>query len=103
MRKKPRTYIVDMHSPSPNRPEPGQVFRHVSSKGVVLGYQRVVGVRQVRVRVSRGETARYALQVERLDGMPAGGATFTVHDHPRRPRTRPDPFCADRFLPLLPP
>jgi hypothetical protein len=94
MRRKLRRYTVDFYDKSDPEPTPGNVVRHVSSKNIVLGYWRVVTARRVKVRVSRGENSRWLLGIDRLDGKPPEGVTFTVWDNPRKPRV-------DRFSPLL--
>ncbi len=96
MRKKPRRHIVDFFDPAEAAPVVGNVIRYLSHKGIVLGYLRVLSVRQVKVRVSRGEVARYALQVERLEGKPPEGANWTMTQNPPKPKV-------DRWSPLLPP
>lgn len=98
MNKKPRRMIVDMHDE--RVPAVGDIVRHHNTRGSVLGFLRVVGVRQVKVKVSRGEVARFALALERLDGFPSPPPRgqilrfLNVHDNPPRPKP-------DRFSPLL--
>lgn len=94
MRKKPRIFNIDFFSPNDPTPEPGQVLRHCSYQDKVLGYFRIGAVRQVQVRVSRGEVARYALQVERLPAKPPEGAQVTVWNYPPKAKV-------DRWSPLL--
>jgi hypothetical protein len=86
-------YTVDIYDER-RPPEVGQNLRHISYKGVVKGYLRLVGVRQVQVRVSRGEVARFRLELERLPGIPQDGVQLTVWDHTPKPKR-------ERFSPLL--
>lgn len=98
MRPKLRPFTVDFHGEDWREPVPGDVIRHVGARALVLGYLRVVDVRRVRVKVSRGEAARFRLGVLRLPGKPPEGATFTVTSYPPKPRAPPD-----RWSPLLGP
>jgi hypothetical protein len=98
MRQKPRRMIVDFFDPADPAPEVGNVVRHVGSNARVLGYLRVVSVRRVKVRVSRGEHARWALGMERLAERPREGVSWTMTDRPRKPKPK-----VDRWSPLLPP
>lgn len=95
MRPKPRRFTVDWYS-EVDAPKVGDVVRDVGLRGTVRGYLRVLSVRQVVVRVSRGESARYALQTERLPGKPPEGASWTMYANPPKPKR-------DRFSPLLDP
>lgn len=96
MKRKAPIYTIDCFDDFPT-PEAGQAFRWVSHKGDVKGYYRVLTVRPVKVRVSRGERERVRCQIERLPGKPVDGARFTVYDHP--PRIK-DP-SRDKWSPLL--
>lgn len=80
-------YTIDVYAGGVH-PSVGHVIRRLSARGVVLGFLRVLAVRSVRVRVSRGEEARYRVTLEWLAGEPDAGADSTVVDHekPRRPR-----------------
>lgn len=95
MRRKLRSHVVDFYRAEDQPPRVGDLIREVSHTALVRGYLRVHAVRQVKVRVSRGEVARYRLQVERLACRPAGEpVTFTVDDYAPKPKV-------DRFSPLL--
>lgn len=97
MKRKPLHYVLDWHGEGDPGFAPGQIMRRLNTQKQVGGYYRVVSVRQVRVRVSRGETSRWSLGVERLAERPADEAvTFTVQDHAPRPKP-------DRWSPLLEP
>ena len=101
MRRKGRPYTVDFYNDDYTVPEPGNIIRDVSHKGLVKGYLRVLCVREVKVRVSRGENARYALRIERLgERPPTIGVSFTVTAYAPKPKK---PSDRDRFDPLLPP
>jgi hypothetical protein len=101
MRRKGRPYTVDFYSEDHQVPEVGHLIRDVSHKGLVRGYLRVLSVRLVKVRVSRGEVARYALRIERLSKQPQGeSVSFTVTAYPPTPKSKP--LADDPFSPLLP-
>ena len=102
MKRGARPYTVDFYEEGHPLPQVGQCLREVSHKQTISGYMRIQSVRLVKVRVSRGEVARYKLMIERLNDMPPGGVSFTVYTYP--PRKKPKPTLdADRFSPLLPP
>ena len=88
-----RKMTVDWYGDN-ETPEVGNVIRNCSADGTVKGYARVLSVRQAKVRVSRGENARYSLRLEPIDSIPPEGVTFTVTAHPPKPKI-------DRFSPLL--
>lgn len=93
MNKKPRRFTVDMYDD--RVPVIGDVVRHFNFRGDILGFYRLLDVRRVKVRVSRGETARFTLFMERLPGFPKQALRIlSVYDHPPRPKP-------DRFSPLL--
>lgn len=92
MKRKSPGFVLDMYDESV--PRVGDVYRDVGARSQVLGYCRILEVRRVNVRTSRGEVSRWRLKVERLEGNPPEGCRFTVTRHtPRRRR--------DRFSPLL--
>lgn len=100
MKPRGRLYTVDFFRESDPTPEAGNIIREVSPKNIVKGYLRVISAREVRVRVSRGEVARYTMRIERLDQRPPGQAVaFTVYSY-AKPAKGSKP---DRFDPLLPP
>lgn len=102
MKPRGRAYTVDFFRESDAAPEAGNIVREVSDKQMVKGYLRVLSVRQVRVRVSRGEVARYALRIERLNERPQDQpVAFTVYSY-AKPKA-PKGHKPDRFDPLLPP
>lgn len=98
MKRAGQRMTIDYFDPADVPPAPGMVFRDVSASGRVRGYCRIQAARKVKVRVSRGEVARYAVWFERLAGdrPPHEGADFTVTANPRKPKR-------DRWSPLLPP
>ena len=101
MRRKGRPYTVDLYKDDYTVPEPGNIIRDVSYKGLVKGYLRVLSVREVKVRVSRGEHSRYALRIERLaERSSTEDVSFTVTAYAPKPK---EPSDRDRFDPLLPP
>lgn len=99
-----RRMTVDFYNPTDTVPAVGMVVVERRHDGALKGYSRVLSVRPVKVKVSRGERARYALRVERIptppeiaavDSVSYGGATwFTVTDYPPKPKR-------DRWSPLL--
>lgn len=70
---------VDFFDPKEPVPEVGHLLRYVSATAVVSGYFRIIGVHQVRVRVSRGELSRWRLSLERLETRGQDPVTFTVY------------------------
>lgn len=99
MRRKSCSYTVDFFSEHCPAPKAGDLVRRLSAEGKERGFLRVLSSRQVRVKVSRGEMARYTMTVERLAEQPEGEeVTFTVHGYRKRPKTP----ARDKFSPLLP-
>lgn len=102
MKPKGTTYTVDFYTEGFPVPKPGDLVRDVSHTEEVRGYFRVLSSRQVKVRVSRGELARFAMRVQRLEALPDGAeVAFTVYGY--APKARGKKPEDDRFLPLLPP
>lgn len=92
MKRGARKFTLDIFDDT--IPDVGQAFLHLSAKDKPLGYKRVIGLRQVKVRVSRGEKTRWVLYIESLPGEPAEGIAFSVWDNPRTKKR-------DQFSPLL--
>lgn len=87
----------------PSAPEVGHVAHRFTATGACGGYWRITSVRQVKVRkpLPARFGARYRIGIEEV-GEPEM-VSWTMHDHPRRPRlpsALPDP-SNDRFSPLL--
>ena len=102
MKRAAKYYTVDFYTEDHPHPQLGDVIRDVSHTSQVRGYLRVLSVRQVQVRVSRGEVARYKLSVQRLEKMPPQGVSFTVHGYAPKKKA-PLTHQGDAFSPLLPP
>lgn len=102
MRKKPRVIVVDFHEADHRVPREGDLVRVVSYRKVVKHYLRVLSVRQVKVRVSRGEAARYRCAVERLLGgrPPDEGVDWTTYEYPPKPKVS-ETGPGGRFNPLI--
>lgn len=102
MKPKGTPYTVDFYTEGFPVPQPGDVVLDVSHTQAVRGYFRVLASRQVKVRVSRGEVARFALRIQRLTALPDGAqVAFTVYGYAPKPRGKKP--ISDRFSPLLPP
>lgn len=102
MRRKSCSYTVDFFSEHCPSPKAGDLVRRLSAEGQERGFFRVLSSRQVKVKVSRGETARYTMKIERLTEQPEGEeVTFTVHGYRKRKQTKTP--ARDKFSPLLPP
>lgn len=72
MKPKGTPYTVDFYTEGFPVPQPGDVVLDVSHTQAVRGYFRVLASRQVKVRVSRGEVARFVLRIQRLTALPDG-------------------------------
>ncbi|QYW02186.1 hypothetical protein CPT_Sonora_085 [Stenotrophomonas phage Sonora] len=96
MRPKPRKFTVDWYSEK-DGPLPGDFVRHRNPSGKLIGFYKILQVRQVQVRVSRGEVARYVLSMERIEPRQLDGRILDVWNHPHTPK----PKVPDRFSPLL--
>lgn len=91
-------YTLDLFSSPDCPPNPGDILLRKSASGQTRGYYRLESVRKIQVKVSRGETARYALGMTPLPDEPAPGARLlVVVDHPRRKKS----IANNRFSPLL--
>lgn len=79
----PRRMTFDWHGSAGREPVAGDCMRAIPSGRTWL----VLAIRPVKVRVSRGETSRHAIQmIEWPDPVPAGARVFRFHWHPRAPR-----------------
>jgi hypothetical protein len=79
-------WTVDV-MPGSYHPAEGQVVRELRHDGTLRGYSRIVSLRDVRVRVSRGEEARYRMGMQGLDALPEGGWQYVVQSYPPKHRT----------------
>ena len=105
VRKKGARYVIDIFGDDGCAPEVGTVFREIDEQKGLKGFVRILAARPVKVRKSRGETARYTLTIERLAQLPEGAdVTMTVNAYSKRKAPKPsDDQPGDRFDPLLPP
>lgn len=102
MKPKGTPYTVDFYSEGFPVPQPGDLVLDVSHTQAVRGYFRVLSSRPVKVRVSRGEVARFAMRIQRINELPEGSqVAFTVYGY--APKARGKKPKGDQFLPLLPP
>lgn len=91
MHKKLTHFTVDFYREDEPVPEVGTVLRYVSAVKKVASYFRIRSVRPVQVRVSRGEVARYALGLERLERRPEGEPVkLTTYSYVRKAKKEPD-------------
>ena len=107
MRKKAPRYVIDIFGEDGRAPDVGTIFREIApnAKKGFKGFVRILSVRPVKVKKSRGETARYALTIERLAELPEGetvAMTVRSYSKPKAPKGM-DKQPGDRFDPLLPP
>lgn len=104
MMRKPKgsRYVVDFYNPDDPEPMPGDIMQSFSHTGEHQRFWRILSVRKVKVRVSRGEAARYALRLHSLPEIPEGSLiSFTTHSHPPKPRKRNPVDPLDMLLPPL--